>query len=113
MPARLHLVVGLIGMLLSQGCATTPLPWAHSDYSRNSHDRNGEEIVFQDEWLARLALASGLRPGDAVRPPRPLSPAEVKISTLTSRFADMGGNEPMTPLAFHSPPGLRIGRWEF
>lgn len=85
------------------------------DYSRTL-DRNRDGFVTNDEWVASGGSEGKIRPASRTadeepkyikaRPHRPLT-------NLMVRVADIGGEEPMTPEEFRSPPGVRVASLEF
>jgi hypothetical protein len=74
-------------------------------------DNNADGWVTHDEWLANGGMQGKLRPRDPGRlpPPRP----DERLANLMVQIADLGAEEPLTPVEFKSPAGARFARVEF
>lgn len=108
----------MVATLALVGCAGNELPQPHSskgvgafNYSP-SLDNNGDELITHDEWVAAGGVEGRIRPAGDDRVLTPVS-TDSGVARLMKTVADLGQEEPLTPMEFRSPPGARVASLQF
>lgn len=120
----LPLLVVLAGCASSRTASRAPLNAttigpAFAAYTVETVDRNGDQTISREEWVAAGGSEKSFRVIDSDRN-NVLTVGELTAASSTERFlafakrsVDTGGNTELTPQTFRSPAGARLFSFEF